>query len=219
MKKNLFVLLFTCLLTGLFAQTQQDFNLLTQVSLTQKWKNGFSTSLSTRAFFMENATELNSVFLEAGMTYKFAKNWKVGAYYRFRESRNARNFFEEQYRSYLDLAYSSPSWNNFSLNWRGRIQRQAYGHPIADGYKDAKYLIRNKFSLEYRYNWYWSGYVAEEIFTLPTDFSFPARRTSIGASYRSSIHHEFSAFFQQRQPTRFPRLTQWVLGLNYEWTL
>lgn len=220
MKKNIFLLFFISFTLSIWAQNQQDFNLLTQASLTKKWRHGFSSSISTRAFFMENASELSSVFLEAGLAYKISKNWKTAVCYRFREARNKQNFFEEQYRWYIDLAYQTPNWHNFSLSWRGRFQHQDYGQAFQnDGYKSPKELIRNKFSLQYRYNWYWSGYVAEEIFTSPQLQTLPSHRSSVGLSYRANVHHEISTFFQQRQPTKFPRTTQFVWGLGYEWTL
>lgn len=200
------------------AQRQQDFNLLTQINLNKKFRHGWAAHLSMRAFFTENVSEWNSWFLEAGTSYKLSENIKLGAYYRFKDERRRNNVFEEQYRWYVDAAYETPNFKQFSLSYRARYQNQTSGQMIGDTDHPSWHLFRQKIGLSYRYNWYWSAGLNTEFFTDLRTRQWLSQRNSISLAYRHNLHNAFQLSFQHRMPLIQPATTRWVLGLQYDWT-
>ncbi len=198
---------------------QDDFALLTQIGIQKKWKHNWATSLSVRAFWNENATEFNRGFINAGIQKSLSKRWDFGVNFRFYEVKNLQNFYEERFRLFVDLAYEYPLSNKLSLTWRGRIQRQSYGGLQEQGYEQARYTLRNKFSLSYQHNWYWNFYVSEEPFiplNAQSNVFFSNFRTETGIKYRPNLFHSINLFYQLRHPVQLPFNTRyWILGLKY----
>ncbi len=202
---------------------QDDFALLTQVGIQKKWKYGLNTDLSVRTFWNENATEFRSGFVNAGIDYSLTSRWSFAFNFRFYEVKNLGNSYEERIRLFIDATYELPLADKWDLSWNGRLQRQSYTGKDEDGTNPAKYTLRNKFSLSYKYNWYWNFYVSGEPF-IPLGDNSPVLisnyRSEAGLKYRPNLHHKINLFFQVRHPRPLPFGTRFfIAGIQYTYNL
>jgi len=217
MKNIVFLLLFS--LVGFAnAQNQQDFALITQLNLQKKINKHFGISLNFRGFWNENATELGKTFVEVGAKYQYNKHWAIAGFYRAMKARSLENLYQDVQRFYVDLSYSNKLTKKIDWAYRIRLQEQFYGSDLRDGFKDSRIYTRHKVTLNYDYNWYWSPYVAAEIFyPLNRNLNFIDQvRATAGISRKFNKSHSLSAYYQIRKPIHSsPDVTQYVAALVY----
>ena len=198
-----------------FAQ-QKDAVLWVSLNVEKKFNKHFSGTFFNQYILNQNLNELGLYFFDVGVNYKYNNNFSASANYRFSNSRNLDNFYEQRQMIYADVAYAK-GFGKFGLNARTRLQRQYYSGVFnSESFRVPKNYSRNKLTLRYRYNWYWSAYLAEEIFYRMDKSEISAWRTSAGIYYQFNLKNkvEISYAIQQQDNVENPR-TDFISGINY----
>ena len=211
-------IIFLFLVTNSFYSSaqQQDAALWASLNAEKKISKHFSGTFFTQYIVNQNLHELGLYFFDAGVNYKFDNNFSASADYRFSNSRNLDNFYEQRQMFYADLSLAK-GFGKFGITARTRIQRQYYSGVFnSDSFRLPKNYSRNKLTLRYRYNWYWSAYLAEELFYRLDKSIINAWRTSAGIYYQLNLKNkiELSYAVQQQDNVPNPR-TDFITGINY----
>jgi hypothetical protein len=213
-KKIFFILLY---LPAFFSSAQQqDAVVWASLNVEKKINKHFSGTFFNQYILNQNLSELGLYFYDAGITYKYNSNFSAALNARFSNARNLDNFYEQRHMLYADIAYAK-GFGKFGVTARTRLQRQYY-NGLFDGesVREPKTFSRNKVTLRYRYNWYWSFYAAEEIFYRTEKNEISVWRTSAGIYYQFNLKNkiEVSYAVQQQDNTENPR-TDFITGINY----
>ncbi len=224
MKKNkgyliLFLLVFS---VGLKSYGQkEDFriwlDLKVEKKLTRKWH------LEGRGAFRlnENIREAGSYYGDFGVGYKFVKNFKIEAHYRYSGKSNDEGYFHKRHRLYADLTYKIKTGTPFSVSLRTRFQKQYTDiNRSEDGLNPAN-TIRFAVTPAYKIKKY-EPYFRTEIFYLVdnSDKYFNRIRYRLGTEYKFNKRNMLEVFYMIQQELHSDNPTRaFVLAFSYKYTL
>jgi Protein of unknown function (DUF2490) len=182
-------------------------------SFNKSWEvNG-----TLQGLFYQNLSELWIVNADLGIAYNLNNHWKTEFHLRAIKFRSLQNDYENRSLYYHTLTFSD-SWNKFGLSIRHRSQQLVYGDHWNDAFKGPVWYLRDRVTLRYKVNYYWSPYVAGETF-VPLNHSrrrgIDQWRFSVGVVRTFSDRFRMDFRFQLQQPTqRLARNTNFLANIN-----
>ncbi len=186
------------------------------LSVEKKLNRHFSLGFLNQYAFNQNYSETGYFFFDGGLEYKYNDHVSVSLNYRLNNFRNRDNFYEERNSWYADLSLSK-GFGPFSLGWRSRYQRQYYGGFFSENARSPLVVNRNRFTLRYKINWYYSLFVSEELFTrFYPEWQLTSWRTTAGFSRQWNLHHKVELTYAiQQQVNRKSKRRDFITGLAY----
>lgn len=217
--KKIIILLFSGLCFGFYfpvSAQQNDAVLWGSLQIEKKISKHFSIAFFNQYIINQNYAELGAFFFDGSLAYKYNSYFSISANYRFINARNRDNFYRNRQQWYIDLAYIK-GYGKFSANLRARYQVQYYGLSLEDNYKSTGIYNRNKLTIRYKLNGYYSVFVSEELFyNLRPIYQLEAYRTFVGLTKQFNLHHkvELSYGIQQQVNLKNKR-TDFISGIAY----
>jgi hypothetical protein len=202
----------------LIAQVQKDAVFWGTIGFDKKINETFSIQSLSQLSFNQNFRELNSAFIDVGLSARVSKAWTLGVNYRFAEWMNLDNIYMPINRIYFDAA-SLKSFNHQILQYRFRCQNQIYDLTIFDPYKNEKLIIRNKlfykWNLDRKYALFCSF---EHFFRLNQMYRTQTTRTEVGFTLKQDLHNRINFYFinQMTYFTKYPRV-DFIYGITYNY--
>ncbi len=223
MIKRLLRLLF---LPALFAWS----GLSAQVNDAQMWFNAeiekkitpaFSASFTEEVRLNENISEVGALFSDLGVSYKFLKRFKVGAFGRFTLKRRLDDTYQPFYSWYAELT-AREKFKPVGLALRLRYQSKYSEEGTSPKAAIATNHIRAKLTVKYDLDMKLEPYVYAETYfrtCVPAYKSFDQLRLCAGVNYAFNRHHtvDLHYLFAREYNVVNPE-TDYVIGLGYALT-
>jgi hypothetical protein len=214
--------LFLLILAGnsLLAQVN-DAQLWSSVNLEKKLTPALSIGFTEEVRIIENITEVETIFSEIGVSYRFWKRFKLGAAYRFTLKRRLDDTYEKRNSWYVEGSYHEKI-KPFRL-----VLRLRYQSKYAEGFTSEKSgipknHIRTKLMVQYDLSKKIEPYVYAETFFktgVPAAESFDELRLCGGVKYsfnrmhKVDLHYLFCREYNDTNPE-----TAYVIGAGYYFT-
>ncbi|MFZ9028465.1 MAG: DUF2490 domain-containing protein [Crocinitomicaceae bacterium] len=238
--KNLILLLFIGLISGVYAQDSvlvRDFESWNGISLKKSFlEKKLNLQLTQEFRFNSNSTRLNNYFTEIGADYEIIKGLEAGLGFRFIRNNTKKGYLNEQ-RFNADLSYKHKI-DRLSLGYRFRYQnRNEIGVSKDDGDDPvSKYRFRLKVGYNIK-NWKLDPYLSTEVFYatetsrvnyVPTITEveniagFQKLRFTLGTSYKINDVLKLNGFYRiERDFKTYPTIyytpgTYHIAGINLE---
>ncbi|MBA3648452.1 MAG: DUF2490 domain-containing protein [Chitinophagales bacterium] len=176
---------------------QKDFQGIVGLGLEKKASPSFSFNLYSQQLFNQNLSELGSAFMEAGITYKLNRNIAFGVNYRFIQQRDLNNIYHPRQMIYGDISYSK-GLKKFSASLRARIQNSYYPIVINETRQNSLLYNRDKLTIRYRYNYYFSPFIYGELWypvNHPTHDKVDRIRGALGFYYIFNDHFKTELYY------------------------
>ena len=127
----------------------KDFGIWYGVSAEHKLTKKLEIDLSANIRTFNNASKIEEVFLEGGISYSFTKHLAIAGYYRLTDKIENNNLYYYQHKIFLDVKGNVPV-GNFSFNGRFRFQTRTktYIKDESDNHPD--YTARIKIKAVYK---------------------------------------------------------------------
>ena len=129
------------------AQTE-DFQLWSGIRLDIKVTKSISAKIEEELRLMDNITQVDNYFTDAGISYNFRNNFTLGGYYRFIRKNEPGDIYSNIHRYYFDLEYDN-RLGRWEFSLRTRYQSRYKNIKSSElGYKPENHS-RNKIGLSY----------------------------------------------------------------------
>jgi Protein of unknown function (DUF2490) len=211
----LFVLIF--LLTKVSVSQQKDFIGLSGFSVSKQLSRSLDISISEQVLFNQNLSEFWIGFGDFSVGLKLNKHINTELHYRRITIRGLNDNFENRNLLFHTLSYSK-SFGKFSFSLRNRIQQLVYGEYFSDNQREPRWYNRDKLNVRYRFNYYWSTFVATEVFVPlnhPRREGIDQARISCGLVYQFNDYFRIESYYQiQQQLNRVGNDSNYLLGVN-----
>ncbi len=135
------------------------FGLRASHNLNQSW----SISFATQALLNQNLAELWIANADVGIGYRITADLKAELHYRAIKFRTLDNEYQNRSLFYSTLTYSK-TLGRFSFSLRNRAQLLVYENHYNDAFKGPILYNRDRLTIKYKVNYYWSPYVSAEAF-------------------------------------------------------
>lgn len=206
-----------------------DAQLWENIDLSKNLTRSLGLRFSHEGRFTNNDSRLTYYFEDIGMEYKtYFHHISIMADYVFIRKLTSKSFAQEywdtRHQYYVALTWSK-KLGRFKLHDRQMIMGQVKDvHSSVDG-KIPDYYLRNKFSVKYKFNYYWSVYVAEELYwhmVTPQPDALPhinRVRYFVGGYYKANEKNEFELYylFEQHMHIVNPN-HNFILGVGYSYS-
>ncbi len=205
------------------AQIWENFN------MDKKLSRSFTARFSHEGRFTNNDTRLTYYFEDFGMEYKthFHHISFLADYVFIRKltsQSNAQEYWDNRHQYYFAVTWSQKI-GQFELHDRQMIMGQVKDVLSSDAGKVSDNYLRNKFSVKYNFNYYWSVYAASELYWHLSDPQpdptphINRMRYFLGGYYRINEHHEFELYylFEQHMNIAYPN-HNYVIGIGYTYS-
>jgi Protein of unknown function (DUF2490) len=199
---------------------QKDF--MSQVGLfaTHNVNRSWDVSLGLQIMNNQNLAEVRMANLDFGLGYQITPRLKTELHYRPIKFRTLDNDYENRSLFYHTLTYGQ-SVGRFYFSVRNRLQQLVYGDHFNDSFKGPLWYNRNKFSLKYKINYYWSILSGVETFqplNHPTRKKMDQIRSSGGLQYNFNDHYRIEVWYTIMQQINRPGNNIYYLAtLNFNY--
>ena len=169
-----------------------------------------------------NLTDVNLLYTNLGLSYKFTKWFRFAAVYRFIDKHKETGEWGLRNRFYADFIFKVKP-GKFTLGYRARFQEEFRGYGYASDYgKVPEVFMRNLFKVSYKLNDRFSPYAGAELRwqlqnpRIPYGDGFDRTRFFAGTDYEISKKQTAGAYFllQKEWNVSDPQ-TLYILGLEY----
>lgn len=215
--KTLLLIAFMLISSVCTLAQQNDFVLLNGLKVEKRWSPRFAGTLSVQNMFNQNISEWWIGFIDAGLTFRFAKGWDTQLHMRQIRMLSPENMVQRRQLYYHTLSWNG-SKNNWSLSIRHRTQQLTFEDHFDNPFRGPFWYVRDRVLLAHRLNYYWRPYVAFEAFfplNRPTRPTVDQTRFTIGCFRTFNDHFKIESFYQLQQPVNRPTSTvRYVWGIN-----
>jgi hypothetical protein len=206
---------------GIANAQEKDAGLWVSVSLEKKISSFFDVELSQEFRFYENVSELGSAFTEASLQYKIFRKLRVGAEYRFIQSRRLDDSYRLRHRYAFQMIYIYDI-QRFSFRLREKFQsRYTEVYSSEDGLIP-KNMLRNRLMITYDLNKRYTPYLSGEIYyqlNNPKGNEIDKVRYKAGYDYELNKHHSLSiGYLIDQELNQNNPLTDFVIDIGYKFT-
>lgn len=166
--------------------------------------------------WMENISEVSTLYTEAGLEHKFAKWLKFSANYRLQWDRQLNDMYTYQHKVYFDIAVRKKQ-GIASLTLRERAQFAIAGRGyVNEGYPEI--LLRSKVAAKFDIHRKYSPFLNLECFN-PLNGSNPYAlakcRYAVGMEYQPVQRHAFDLYYLIQQQFGDNTDMDFVVGISY----
>jgi hypothetical protein len=201
------------------AQFWENFN------VDKKLSRNFTAKFSHEGRFTENDSKLTYFFEDGGLEYKFPRtHFSLTLDYVFirKLTRQLQTQFWDNRHQYYLAGMWSKKIGQFEFHDRQMLMGQVKEVYSSDAGKIPDWYLRNKVTIKYNFNFYWSVYAAEEAYfhmISPAPDAMPhfnRMRYFIGGYYRPDKRNEFEIYYLIEQHLNVVNANHnFVLGLGY----
>jgi hypothetical protein len=197
---------------------QKDFVGLTGIKIEKKISRSFDVGISHQSMFNQNLAERWMSFEDLSLGFRINRHWSTELHYRYIRFRNRDNFYDTRQLFYHTITYSH-SWKKFSISIRNRFQKLSFSEPFDEGFRPSRWYNRDKLTMRYRINYYWSPFLAYETFipiSNPERKKMDQWRGSAGITRSFNDRLRMDLYYQiQQQINRPPPKTFFLVGVNF----
>lgn len=200
----------------------QDFKLWASIGVKKNITQRLSADLSLTERTMENVSQQDQFFAEAGLSYEITKSVKIGGFYRFINKNSDNEYLSKRHRWFADLTLKT-KFNPVTLSLRSRYQWTVKDAESSDyGYLPESYW-RNKISAKFDLEKKYTPYLACEAFMLTNSLAdagfIDAIRYAIGSEYEFNRMHSVDASFIYQVPVVSDfTYADYILSIGYQLT-
>jgi hypothetical protein len=200
------MIVFVCLLLVLtnqntFSQTQ-DFALWPNIYLQESLTKRLNVHLNQQTRFNENVSQLGYIYADMGFGYRLNKFMLVNLDYVFARKRNTDNFFHTMHQYYMSLVMKK-NFRRYRLTYRVMLQEQNHQVFSSINGRDLQSYLRNKLTLRYELNKYFTPYIATELYyhfnTKSTNNNFNRVRYLAGIFYHLRKNSDIELYYLIQQ--------------------
>ncbi len=212
------LLIFLSVSTVEAQKNERDAALWVNLYLSKKINKKYTLHLNQQNRFNNNITQYSQGYADVGVTRKLSKHFKVLLDYVFIYRRNTDQSFSIRHQYYVALITEKRVHN---INYSYRIMFQGQNNMpyfIKENYP--VFYLRNKATVKYQINKYFTAYVAEELFLPLNNYKVKGldrSRSFVGFFYNTSKNSELELYFafqDQLNPT-YRRKQDYIYGLGY----
>lgn len=212
-------------LVSIFSHSQKSdfgiyYGLESEIRLVKKLELDIEANVRT----LENASRINQMYLEPGLTYKLNKYFSVGAGYRFSEFIQGDDKFHPRHRWFANIK-GKASAGAFQISGRLRFQ-QTYrtyikNESVRNPYENVRFKLKTLYKTP---SFPVNPYLATELYTplfQEHEKIFNRRKYIAGAEYKISKKHaiELEYMFQEDFSAADKKKTRNVISVNYSFKL
>ncbi|HET6993019.1 MAG TPA: DUF2490 domain-containing protein [Bacteroidia bacterium] len=216
-----------------YSQTSKQFTNDAQIweNINADWKfaRNFTAKFSHEGRFTNNDSRLTYYFEDEGLEYKFPRShFSLTLDYVFIRKRTQQlqtQYWDNRHQYYLAAMWSK-KFGQFELHDRQMLMGQVKDVLSSDAGKIPDWYLRNKVTVKYSFNFYWSVYVADELYyhmITPQPDALPhinRMRYFIGGYYRPDKRSEFELYYLIEQHMNVVNANHnFILGLGYSLSL
>ena len=209
-----------------FAQ-EKDAALWTAIGINKDFSKKINAEAEIGYRLNNNMQIFEKAYIEAGVSYRFNRFFKISADYRYE---NKNNFIEDYVseRNRFVIAWQNRfKTDNFRFYWTIKYQHKFTDNYEANGvYIEYDYHLRNKFKIEYnKKKSDFTPYLFYESYT-PLDYNsvfrygFDQHRFQFGTDYKITKKHEVNLFFMYVTDIKAKaNLQEFIYGIEYHLSL
>ncbi|HNY01320.1 MAG TPA: DUF2490 domain-containing protein [Bacteroidales bacterium] len=199
-----------------------DAQLWLNLSAEKKLTSHLSAEAGGELRLNENMAEAGTIYGEAGLSYRFLKKFRVGAFYRYTLKRRLDDTYKQHHGWYAEAGYRDKI-GRIRLQARLRYQSR-YNEPMtSDDAAIPNDHLRAKLTLKYNLKKSkFEPYISGEGFfdkRAPCYKKFDQLRLCAGIEYAFNRMHmiDLSYMFRREYQAKNPE-TDYVIGLGYHFT-
>lgn len=195
----IFTLLLLSSINQLFAQADyiDDAAVWVGFNLEKKLTDKIYLQLSQQNRITENVSTYGRGNIDVGVTYRFTKNIRLMGDYVYLKRPNPDHSFTNEHRLYAALVLKKEV-GRWDFSYRNMVQMRMKNIYTSEEGKIPQYFERNKLSVKYQLNKYFSPYVSGELF-YPFNQTKNKRlkkvRTTIGLDYKINRKTNVEVYF------------------------
>lgn len=214
-----FILLF--LVDNINAQTEyhDDAAVWINIYLEKKINKNWDIHLNQQNRFNENVKNYGMGYADFGLTYSFNKNVKILGDYVYMQRRVLDGTYSTRHQFYTALVLKK-ELRKWSFIYRNMLQMQVKDVYTSEDGAVPEYYERNKLTIKYKMNKYFTFYTAEELY-LPfyqaRNKGLDRSRTFVGFFYNLSKHTNIELYMlYQHQLNAFNATNRdYIYGLGF----
>jgi hypothetical protein len=216
-KKTYLLILLLCATITSFAQ-DRDFGIWYRISGELKIINKLELDLSASLRTLNNASKIEEIFFNIGLTYKFNKFLSAAVSYRFTEFMEDDDSFHPRHKWFADLKGTLPL-GDFDISARFRFQQRYKTYFEDENDKESRELVRIKLKTLYDVpSFPVNPYISAELFFplfREATRNIEKNRFMAGFEYNISKKHTIEAeYIFQRD--YFPKLSDMnIISVGY----
>ncbi len=203
----------------LVAGQKTDFGVWYEVKAEKKIIDNLRFDLEASVRTDQNASNIETIYLEPGLRYKFNDYLNAGLYYRFIEQLEKDGDFHARHRWFIQVRGTAPSLFRFTFSARYRIQQQFKTY-FKDPEDEAPgWYQRLRFELDYDVRGiplkpYVNAEMHLQLFS-PNDYTVDKWRSMIGVEYTLNKKHTFGLEYIYNDSRVSKPAYMNVLGVTY----
>jgi hypothetical protein len=221
LKRSFFIFIF-CLSSHFIPAQTEDLGSWLTFSVDKGIVGNLSFNFDQELRLKDNITNINLLYTNLGLTYKFNKYFRFSGVYRFIDKHKTDDTYGIRNRFYGDLVFKYKV-SKFSFGYRARFQSEwrkaGYGSSLG---KMPEIFLRNLFKISYKLNDKFSPYIGTELRwqlqnpKIPWGNGFDRTRFFAGMDY--TINEKLSAgayFLLQKEWNVNDPQTLYIIGLEF----
>lgn len=221
-RRYTFLLLVLLLPAGLAGQ-RTDYGIWYEAKADKDIWKGLRFDLEASVRTDQNASRVETFYLEPGLRYKFNDYLAAGIYYRFIEQLEKDEQFHVRHRWFAQVKGTAPSFYRFTLGVRYRIQEQFKTYIEDPEDKVPVWYQRLRFELDYNIKGIpLTPYINTELHGLlsePNEYTFDKWRSMIGIEYTLNKRHTFGIEYIYNESRVTKPAYMNLIGLTYSVSL
>ncbi|HEU4717001.1 MAG TPA: DUF2490 domain-containing protein [Bacteroidia bacterium] len=215
----------SCFAQSASAKANNDAQLWENLNVNKKLTQNFTLRFSHEGRFTQNDSRLTYYFGDFGAEYEIPKtHFGILLDYVFIR-KELPEYWSTRHQFYTALTYGK-KFGKFSVHDRQMFLGQVKDVNTSIDGRYPEWYVRNKLTLKYKFNFFWSAYVAEELYwhiNIPRPDALPhfnRVRYFAGLFFKPDNHNEFEVYYliEQHMNTTAPP-HNFVLGVGYELSL
>lgn len=217
-KKCIFIILSLYLPLELAAQ-KTDYGIWYEAKAEKKIIKNLRFDLEASIRTDENASHIESFYVEPGLRYKFNDYFAAGVYYRFIEQREKDDLYHPRHRWFLQMKGTLPEICRFTLAARYRLQEQfmTYINDVED--EEPLWGQRLRLELDYDIKGMplrpFVNVEAHSLISVQTENTVDKWRYIIGAEYTFNKKHTFGLEYIYNESRVTKPAYMNLLGVTY----
>lgn len=172
-----------------------DFGIWYEVKADKKITDRLRFDLETSIRTEENASSIETFYVEPGLRFKFNEYFAAGVYYRFIEQKENDDNYHPRHRWFVQLKGTLPSFYRFTFAARYRMQQQfkTYINDVED--EEPLWAHRLRLELDYDIKGLPLRPIASveihNLLSIPTEYTVDRWRYIVGVEYTVNKKHTF----------------------------
>lgn len=224
--KKLVLLIPVLLLCRMGSAQTEDLGSWMTLSFNKGIVGGLQFNFDQELRLRNNLSDVNLIYSNIGLSYKFTKWFRVATVYRFIDKHKDDGTWGIRHRTYADFIFKFKP-GKFSLGYRARLQSEWRGAGYSGEFgKVPEVYVRNLFKIGYKLNDHFSPYVGSEMRwqvqnpRIPYHEGFDRTRFMAGTDYNINDNQTLGLYFLlQKEWNVINPQTLYIIGVEYSFSM